>query len=219
MILPEGEFYLYRHVRLDINQVFYIGIGKKGKKRAGYGQTYYRAFEVSNRTDFWKRTVNKGKYKVEILFESDDYSFIKEKEIELIKLYGRKDLGLGTLVNMTDGGEGVSNRVVSKETKDKISKGHKGKIYSEERKKLCKNSITQWSEERRIKHNEFYKLNNRNNTGKCKIINQYDLNGNFIKTWPSSMEIERVLGINHSRILEACKRKNNKFLNFIWTCQ
>lgn len=29
MIEPEGKYYLYRHIRLDKNQPFYIGIGTK----------------------------------------------------------------------------------------------------------------------------------------------------------------------------------------------
>jgi hypothetical protein len=37
------------------------------------------------------------------------------KEKEFIQLYGRKDLGLGELVNMTDGGDGTIGRILSEE--------------------------------------------------------------------------------------------------------
>lgn len=40
-----------------------------------------------------------------------------------------------------------------------------------------------------------------------KQINQYDLNHNFLKTWPSTVEIERQLGLYHGGISAACKRK------------
>ena len=212
----EGDFYLYRHIRLDNNQVFYVGIGKKGKRKNGYGQEYSRAFERSNRKDFWKKIVAKAGYRVEILLESNSHTFIKEREIEFIKLYGRRDLGTGTLVNFTDGGEGVLNRIVSEETKAKISAGHKGKIYSAERCKLCKNNVKEWSLERRAKMKTIHENMDKKNTGKCKIVFQYTLEGVFIKEWPSTMEVERSLGIYHTRILEACKRKNNKFKGFIW---
>ena len=38
-----------------------------------------------------------------------------------------------------------------------------------------------------------------------KPVIQFDLNGNIIKEWPSQIEVERQLGINHSRISYACK--------------
>jgi hypothetical protein len=50
-----------------------------------------------------------------------------QKEIELISLIGRRDLGLGTLVNTTDGGDGRLNSKQSEETKKLISKNRTGK--------------------------------------------------------------------------------------------
>jgi hypothetical protein len=47
-----------------------------------------------------------------------------QKEIEFIKLIGRRDLKLGPLVNQTDGGDGRSNIIVSKETREKIREGN-----------------------------------------------------------------------------------------------
>jgi hypothetical protein len=45
-----------------------------------------------------------------------------------IKLLGRADKSEGVLVNATDGGEGTTGRILSEETKRKISKGNKGKL-------------------------------------------------------------------------------------------
>jgi hypothetical protein len=45
-----------------------------------------------------------------------------EKESYLISKIGRKDLKLGTLTNLTNGGEGSSGRMLSDESKEKISK-------------------------------------------------------------------------------------------------
>jgi len=105
------EYYTYLHTRLDTNEVFYVGIGKS--------KNYRRAYSKSNRNKYWRNITNITKYKVEIVFESDNYEMVKQKEIELIKFYGRKDLGLGKLCNLTDGGDGTLNYKPSKETIDK----------------------------------------------------------------------------------------------------
>lgn len=134
--------YLYRHIRLDTNEVFYIGISKSVKN-------YKRAYSKSQRSDFWKNIINQTDYKVEILLESDDYEFIKQKEIEFIALYGRRDKGLGTLCNLTDGGEGSCGILISEEQRKKISDRMKGennpfygKTHSPENIELIRESKT-----------------------------------------------------------------------------
>lgn len=47
------------------------------------------------------------------------------EEVRLIKLYGRKDLGTGSLYNMTDGGEGMSGWRPTEETKRKIGEANR----------------------------------------------------------------------------------------------
>jgi hypothetical protein len=48
-------------------------------------------------------------------------------EIWFIYKFGRKDLGKGTLLNLTDGGDGMSGNIRSTETRAKISKANVGK--------------------------------------------------------------------------------------------
>lgn len=102
-----NRFYVYKHIRLDTNQVFYIGIGTKTQKDIKKN-TYTRAFVVCNRNKFWKNVTNKTEYKVEIVLEHNDYNFILNKEIELIKFYGKIIDKKGSLVNISDGGLGCS---------------------------------------------------------------------------------------------------------------
>jgi hypothetical protein len=54
------------------------------------------------------------------------------------------------------------------------------------------------------------------NSSKKKPVNQYDLNGNFIKTWESLREIERELNIGHSNLSLAIKQKNGIMKNYKW---
>lgn len=49
-----------------------------------------------------------------------------------------------------------------------------------------------------------------------KKINQYDINGNFIKTWNSMMEIKRELNIEPSYISYCCNNKLKQAKGFIF---
>lgn len=91
---------VYKHTRLDKNEPFYIGIGKTEK----------RAYSKIGRNNRWNKIIKKTNYIIEIIHFDLTWEEACEKEKELIKLYGRKDLGTGTLINMTDGGEGVVGR-------------------------------------------------------------------------------------------------------------
>lgn len=126
--------YVYRHIRLDTNKPFYIGIGLKSDG------LFKRAFS-KKRHAFWKSVVNKTAYDVEIIIDELTWEEACQKEKEFIQLYGRIDLNNGTLVNLTDGGDGSSNLILSKNVKEKISNSLKGKSswlgkkHSEETKK------------------------------------------------------------------------------------
>lgn len=124
----EDNCILYRHIRLDKNEVFYIGIAKQKNRPYESG---------TRRSLFWNKIVSKTKYEVDILFDNLSWDQVKEKEKEFIKLYGRKDLNTGTLVNMTDGGDGSLNPCLS--TRLKIAEKSRNKVWSKEsRAKLSK---------------------------------------------------------------------------------
>jgi hypothetical protein len=44
----------------------------------------------------------------------------------------------------------------------------------------------------------------------CKPVNQYDLNGNYIKRWQSASSIEQELGIKSNNITMVCKKYKNR---------
>ena len=119
--------YVYRHIREDKNEVFYIGIGTDDKGK------YVRA-KSKNRNRYWKRIVDKTNYEIEILFDNISKEDAIKKEIEFIQLYGRRDQNNGTLCNLTDGGEGVVN--MSEEGKSVLRELAKKRVVPEERKKM-----------------------------------------------------------------------------------
>ncbi|KKK68410.1 hypothetical protein LCGC14_2944320, partial [marine sediment metagenome] len=77
------------------------------------------------------RKVGSVNVKVQFLNRNltEEEAFRQEKY--WIKYYGRRDLGTGTLCNLTDGGEGESGQIVLDTTKKKISNSMKGHIHSE----------------------------------------------------------------------------------------
>lgn len=125
---------VYRHRRLDDNSIFYIGIGINES----------RSSSKRNRNKYWKNITNKTKYSIDIILENLTWEDACELEIFLIELYGRKDLGLGNLCNMTNGGDGNNNIICTLETKLKLSKNNSkswlGKNRDEETKQKISNN-------------------------------------------------------------------------------
>ena len=116
--------YVYRHIRLDKNEPFYIGIGK----------TLKRAYSKANRNIHWKRIIEHSSYDVEIIVNNITWEEACEKETELIRFYGRRDLGMGPLVNMTNGGEGVANHIYTDAQRVSMSIGQRGNQKWKKRK-------------------------------------------------------------------------------------
>jgi hypothetical protein len=111
--------YVYRHIRLDKNEPFYIGIGSD--------KNYNRAKTNTRRNKHWLN-ISKYGFEVDILFDNLTWDEACEKEKEFIALYGRSDLGKGVLCNLTNGGDGVLGRIFkhSEDSKLKMSKTRKG---------------------------------------------------------------------------------------------
>lgn len=143
----DSNFYIYRHIRPDTNEVFYIGKGSNLSKSHSI-----RAYENSGRNDWWKRVVvkNNGEYKVEIVYGTETEQEINQKEIEFIALYGRKDLKKGTLVNLTDGGDGSVGVACKEETRKKLRDKFSGENHPNWGKKLSLGTCRKKSESMRL---------------------------------------------------------------------
>lgn len=185
--------YVYKHTRKDNGEVFYIGIGTQDK--------YKRAFSLIKRNNFWKNITNKTEFLVEIIYDGLSWEDACIKEIELIKHYGRRDLGLGTLVNMTDGGDGTYNVKHSEEWYEKQRKNNnkKGKPITEEHK-------------RNISLNHKSK-NNSDNSGN-RAIEVFDKDWNFIKSYNSILDASINLNIGRwiiDKFLAGDTKKPHKY--------
>ena len=135
-------FYVYGHYQHDTGDVFYIGKGRGDRLNSS-----------ANRSTFWENVIKKHGYWSDIIAEFENELEALQYEKDAIAFFGRRDLGTGILVNMTEGGDGVSNpspatrekmaathrgntycvgRLASDETRMKMSTGNKGKHYNEE---------------------------------------------------------------------------------------
>jgi hypothetical protein len=140
------EYYTYAYLRED-RTLYYIGKGKGNRaynqhKRKGKG---FLPIPPKNRIIFLKQNL------------TEEQAFRHEKY--MIAVFGRKDLGTGILLNLSNGGEGPSGaipwninkshqletiekirkkaigRIMSKNARLQMSKSHIGKRHPEEVKK------------------------------------------------------------------------------------
>jgi hypothetical protein len=175
--------YVYTYTRLDKNEVFYVGIGSDSK--------YKRAKNKSLRTDYFKKIINKSECKLNIVFDGLSWEEACVKEIELIALYGRKDLKTGSLVNFTDGGEG--------------RKGSQNRITPTYQIDLQGNIIKEWinietiSKELKIdRHNLYAVLNGKVLTSNKFIwIYKKDYSTTLVETILSKLDNEKNRRINN----------------------
>lgn len=194
--------YVYRHIRLDKNEPFYIGISKNNDL------LYKRAYKKLNRNIHWHRIIDKTDYRVEILFDEVDYDWAKQKEIEFIKLYGRSNLNCGTLCNMTDGGEGTVNRVLTNEHKLAISRANKGNVFSiKHRQKLSETAKNRTIEVLDAQRKRFSSLA-KNNIGKKQTLETIEKRSLKLKGKKRSQEFkDRLSKLLTGKVMNAEARK------------
>lgn len=126
---------VYLHRRLDIEDnfknVFYVGIGKSEK----------RAYKTLGRSKYWTSIVSKYGYKVEITHKNILWEEACSIEKYLIGFYGRADLKIGDLCNLTDGGDTTIGYKFTEETKKLMSL--KRKEYFKKEGSIEKNRLSQ----------------------------------------------------------------------------
>lgn len=210
------KYYVYQHIRKDTNEVFYVGIGTINTKANGFYNMHGRTYSKT-RNIFWKRIVSKTEYEVEIIYRSDNYDEVLVKEVELISEFGRRDKKKGTLCNLTDGGEGALNPIITEESRIRRSELGK-KAYAEGK---CAFNNPEYYEKMSIflKGNQYAKGQKRTKEQLVKLyegrmekiskrVIQEDLEGKFIKEWYSTCEVAEYFGITYKAVWNACSKYN-----------
>jgi hypothetical protein len=183
--------YVYRHIRLDNNKPFYIGIGSDDKGK------YKRANNKSKRSILWKRILAKTEYRIDVLLDNLSWEEACEKEKEFISMYGRLDNRLGTLCNHTDGGEGQLGNVQSKET---ISKRIANTSFANISAATKKRNSTGFQKDIEIRR----KISQTLSIVRKKPIGQFTLSNVFIKEWKSATDASNILNIDRGSICKCC---------------
>ena len=189
------KYYVYLHIRLDSGEPFYVGRGKG-----------YRAKQKHSRGHYWRNIVNKHGYDIIYLEENKTFEESNELEIYWISRIGRFDLGLGPLVNLTNGGDGTVGFKFSEETKILFSKQRKGKKFSEEvRKNMSKSRIGNTNSKGRKLSEEHKRKIGEASKGKTWKLKKER------KTQIFSEETKKKMSETHKRIWKERKMEKNGF--------
>lgn len=103
------RYYVYEHIRIDTNTVFYVGYSTIATTGLIYARAYRTVYNSRSKNGIWEQYVLNIAYTVRIVGEFSSKEEALKEEIRLIQLYGRLDLGTGPLVNQNDGGQGMLN--------------------------------------------------------------------------------------------------------------
>lgn len=177
------NYYTYAHFTADTKKLFYIG---KGSKR--------RAWQTAGRNPFWKHTVAKHGHTVKILAKWETESDAFEHEKFLISCFDKQ------LVNLTDGGEGVSGIKQTEEHKEKRFSKLRGVSLTPERKANISVSLKgrKISSDHAKTSREFLAVFRESTKKKVKCITTGI-------TYSSVSEASKVEVVDASSIVKACK--------------
>jgi group I intron endonuclease len=168
-----------------------------------------------------KQIANNKEFFIDILEEVNQDNHVEREKywIKHVKENGYQ------LTNMTDGGDGNNNQVFNEETREKHRIRMTGRVFSEETRKLISQKLTG----KTVSQETRKKLSDLNKGKPCSFIvreklsqkvNQYDLDGNFIKIFNSLTEAANSINARKSSLSNAIKQKKvKKFRGYLWEIQ
>lgn len=220
--ISKGDF-IYGNYKFDY-EPFYVGKGTYGKgynrENDHFRNTYLKKNSYKNNKI--KKIISSGLYpiikRIEVdMLEEDAFKL----EISLIKEIGRYNINSGPLTNLTDGGEGISGLIKTKEHREKLSISHLGKkLSSDTREKISKSLIGHKRNLGKL-HSEETKKKISNSKKGTKVWNsiailQYTIDGEFIKEWVSSRNAAENLGLSQGNIWSVINGNRKTCGGFVW---
>jgi len=118
---------VYIHRNPKTLEIYYVGMGEPS-----------RAYKKSSRNKWWKNTYAKYGRIVDVVAKDLSIEDAYELEVFLISEIGRKDKGLGSLVNLDDGGEGATGHIPTQSARRKLSERTSKKVINTETLEVLK---------------------------------------------------------------------------------
>lgn len=210
------EFIVYMHEN-KINHKKYIGITcQKPTQRWRGGKGY--------KIGLFKKAIDKygwNNFNHIVLYEHLTKEEACLKEQELIKQYNTMDTNYG--YNLCEGGNLTLGYHHTKKSKEKMSLIRKGMYKGKDNPMYGKSGILapmygkHLTEEHKRKISEAKKGKANYYTKTLyKKVDQYDLNGNYIKTWESISSIEKELNIKGTHISRVCRGKRKTTSGYVF---
>lgn len=117
----------YTYIYSDTNGTpLYIGKGVNDRYKKHYNEKY-RNGRPTHLSNILNKRLLEGKELKPIIVYYEDEKTALDMEKFWIYFFGRKDKGTGSLLNKTDGGDGISGFKHEDATKERIRLAHKGK--------------------------------------------------------------------------------------------
>ena len=207
------KFIVYMHEN-KLNHKKYIGITcQKPAQRWRGGKGY--------KIGFFKKAIDKygwDNFNHMVLYENLTKEEACLKEMELIKKYNTMDNRYG--YNLCEGGNLTLGYHHTEDSKKKMSNSKKGMYIGKNNPMYGKKPPIygkHLSEEHKRKISEAKKGVIPNHIKKLYVkVDQYDLKGNFIKTWESISKAEKELNLKGTHISRVCRGKRKSTGGFIW---
>lgn len=201
------EFIVYMHEN-KINHKKYIGITCQKPTQRWRGGKGYKIGTFKNAIDKY----GWNNFNHIVLYEHLTKEDACLKEQELIKQYNTMDNNYG--YNLCEGGNLTLGYHHTKDSKLKMSKSKKGMYDGKNNPMYGRSGILapmygkHLTEEHKRKISEAKKGKANYHTKTLyKKVDQYDLDGNYIKTWESISSIEKELNIKGTHISRVCRGK------------
>jgi hypothetical protein len=210
------NFYVYIHRKATNGEVFYVG--------KGVGD---RSSSRNNRNVHWQRIVAKHGYTIELVLDGLQEWYALELEKDLISLHGRTSDSTGILVNMTDGGDGISGYAHTDHARTQISKKNKGRVRSEE---FCKNlsvfkkgntnmlgkKLSTEARQKIVESNKIRRVSDETKLKMSKSKSKQVIRSDGVM-YPSTVSASRMTGVPQSSISRCCSGKKDFAGGYSWS--